>query len=169
MNHFISILPENYQKICKIAIKLKRKGIQKLKDDEIIFWRSYYIDIYINKFFALLICCYHLDILESIDDDIIITGFDYYSKEIDSFENYIWSILSKGEYYVMIPIEFKRGWDYIEHHHTVNIYRTIILALIKLNLWDKINIDSIINGTLEYEIFKLFNIDMDIILSTKFY
>jgi hypothetical protein len=155
INKFIKTLPERYQICWKFLLKLKHKRILNNNNNNVIYTKWYYIQIYTNKFLALLVCAYHLNILDKISNDIILDGFNYYG--ITSFEKEIINILCENQSLMdIIPIEYHECWIYCASLTRHDIYYALILSLLKLDYLNKISIVNLINDNLEDIILKLF-------------
>jgi hypothetical protein len=171
-NFINNIIPERY-KLHWIYL-LNLKNIKKpLINNKKEFYNWLYIQKYSEKFLALMICAYYLNILEIINDNIILNGFNFYNT-INSFEKEIFNILCNNKSFSIeiIPTKFHNLWHFLEARTNCDIYKSLILSLIKLNKLNNLNEIIIIyiinedleNGGLEKEIFKLFNIHIDIII-----
>ena len=168
-NFINNVLPERYKLHWIYLLNLKNMK-KPLIDNKKEFYNWLYIQKYSGKFLALMICAYHLNILEDISDNVILNGFSYYGT-INSFEKEIFNILCNNKSFSIeiIPTKFHELWHFLESRTKCDIYKSLILSLIKLNNLNEISIIYIINEDLENvglekEIFKLFNIHIDIII-----
>jgi hypothetical protein len=156
---FIESIPERYKIIWFYIVKLKYENMPNKINNEIEYKKWFYIQFYIKKLLALILCAYNLNILENIPSYIILDGINFIGST--SFEKELYNILSKEEY-IDYPEIYINNTQFLEFSDKLNcIYHALLLSLKKLNILNKISINSIFNGYLEDEILKIFNINID--------